>query len=546
MSQYTLLSQVDRTTSYPVKTTVSAPNNCGTLILMINTPFTEQQLCELPSVNVRILTGANEVLYNFDILLSTVNTNVNPIGSIEPYSIPIYDVPQSFKLIAQPIFDNYALSAHNECVECGNVEILQTVNGIVSQDVSSYLWTTPTQTFDISVYFDNSNVKSGGSSGGGGGGGGTPGVPTTTTGVPPLDFTSDGTPITDFYIEANMVQTGTPSTANPATVQEFGDLVTSGEHAGMYAIDINVGGTTKTIYLTEPLRKIGSYTDKIESDGTVTRKIARIILDGTEPWGYTSGMHKLPFDNSTYTPPKYLRELELISMCTHYTAVENKPQASINNGELTFLVSSSGTNNMYIRDTDYADATEFKAYLANQYSANTPVCVWYIMANETTETVTIPTITPSTGNNTLTLGTTISPTDMSITCVSEGSGGGGASTAVDVSYDNSMSGLTATNVQDAITELASMQTTTVTTEKTVTLLAANWNNGSYQLADSAIKSTSDIYINVPDGITKSQYDALAYANIISVGQTNGYVILSALRTVPTIDVPVRIVIKTTS
>lgn len=503
-------------------------------------------LCELPTINVKIYTGTNDILYNFDVNLTTVNNDITPSGSVEPYSVPIYDLPATFKMSVSPMFDKYAISAHNATVECGIVDSLQTTNGIVSQDTSSFKWTSETATFPIEVYFDNTNIQSGNNSGGGGGGGGTPGVPTTTTGVPPLTFTSDGTPITDFYIIGNMIQTGTPSKTTPATIQEFGDLVTSGEHAGMYAIDISVGGNTQTIYLNEPLRKIGNYEDKIESDGTVTRNIAQLVFDGTEPWSYTSGMHKLSFDSAQYEVPKYLRELELISVCTHYTAVENKSQASINNGELTFLVSSSGANNMYIRDTDCADATEFKAYLANQYSANTPVCVWYIMANTTTETVTIPTITPSTGNNTLTLGTTISPTDMSITCVSEGSGGGGASTAVDVSYDNSLSGLTATNVQDAITELASMQTTTVTTEKTVTLLAANWNNSAYQLADSAIKSTSDIYINVPDGITKSQYDALAYANIISVGQANGYVILSALRTVPTIDVPVRIVIKTTS
>lgn len=292
MSQYTLLSQVNRTTSYPVKTTVSAPNNCGTLILMINTPFTEQQLCELPSINVRILTGANEVLYNFDILLSTVNTNVNPIGSIEPYSIPIYDVPQSFKLITQPIFDNYALSAHNECVECGNVEILQTVNGIVSQDVSSYLWTTPTQTFDISVYFDNSNVKSGGSSGGGG-------------------------------------------------------------------------------------------------------------------------------------------------------------------------------------------------------------------------------------------------------------GGGGSDQAVDIQYDNSLSGLTATNVQDALTEIAEMITVTSTHTKIITLYSANWSNGNYTIDDVNIKPDSDIYLNVPNTVTQQQYDAIAYANIVSISQTTGHAYIKALGTTPSIDVPIEMIIRNT-
>ena len=295
MSQYTLISQVNRSSTYPVKTTVSAPDNCGTLILIINTPFTEQQLYELPCINVRILTGANEVLYSFDINLPTVNSNVSPFGSIEPYSIPIYDIPQSFKIQTTPLFDDNAISAHNECVKCGIVDSFTTQDGIVdSNDVSSYLWTSKTNVFDVSVYFDNSNVKSGGSSGGGGG------------------------------------------------------------------------------------------------------------------------------------------------------------------------------------------------------------------------------------------------------------GGSGSDQAVDIQYDNSLSGLSATNVQDALTELAESKQSITTTEKTVTLYSSRWSNGTYQLQDSDIKSSSDVYINVPDGITKDQYDAIAFANIIAVGQANGYVILSALRDVPSIDVPIRLVIRTTS
>lgn len=495
-------------------------------------------LCELPTINVKIYTGTNDILYNFDVNLTTVNNDITPSGSVEPYSIPVFDLPATFKMVVTPMFDKYAISAHNATVECGIVDSLSTTNGIVDQDTSSFLWTTPTATFPISVYFDNTNIQSGNSGGGGGGGGGTPGVPTTTTGVPPLNFTSDGTPITEGYIEGNMVVTGTPSPSSVATVQEFGEFVTSGQYAGMYAIPVNVGGSTTNIYLSQPLRKIGDKVDKLEfsgTSGTVTRYLWKKVFVGTESLGATTSA-------ISYVPESpYVQEVYSECVSTHYVFFDGSYSAAPNdsiytrggNGKAIFFKSSYGN-----------DTSAAQTYFAQQYANGTPVTVWYSLATPITETVTIPTITPSVGSNTLTLGTAISPNDMSITCVNQGSGG--ASSAVDVSYDNSLSGLTATNVQDAITELASMQTVITTTEKTVTLLASNWNNSAYQLSDPAITSTSDIYINVPDGITKSQYDALAYANIISVGQTNGYVILSALRTVPTIDVPVRLVIKTAS
>lgn len=168
MSQTTLLSNVSKTGSYPVNVDISAPSNCGTLWLIINTTFTEQQLYELPAIRVQILTGSNDVIYNFDVIMETVNNNVTPIGSVEPYSIPIYDIPETCKMSVTPLFDKYALDAHNETVEVGNVSIFPTTEkGIVdSNDTSSYLWTTPTQTFDVSIYFDDGNINSGGGGGG--------------------------------------------------------------------------------------------------------------------------------------------------------------------------------------------------------------------------------------------------------------------------------------------------------------------------------------------------------------------------------------------
>lgn len=302
-------------------------------------------------------------------------------------------------------------------------------------------------------YIYNANDESWTEISNGGGGGGTPEETIVTDGVPPLTFESNGKPASEYSITGDMSQTGTPSTSTPVYPFEVGDLVASGAHSGEYAIPITVGGETQTIYLDEPLRKIGNYADTIDSDGTVTRKIAKLTLDGTEPWSYTGGMHKLPFDSSQYVVPKYLRELELIAVCSHFEPKANQASPSLQNGEMCFLVSGTGTNNMYIRDTSCADTTAFKAYLAAQYAANTPVCVWYIRATDATETVTVPTLTPSKGSNTLAFDTTLQPSYASITCTI-GGGGGVSPSASNVRYNNATSGLEATSVQDAIDELA--------------------------------------------------------------------------------------------
>ena len=43
------------------------------------------------------------------------------------------------------------------------------------------------------------------------------------TGIPPLSFTADGTPLLDYLISGNLSQTGTPTPQNPIQPQETGD-----------------------------------------------------------------------------------------------------------------------------------------------------------------------------------------------------------------------------------------------------------------------------------------------------------------------------------
>ena len=43
------------------------------------------------------------------------------------------------------------------------------------------------------------------------------------TGIPPLNFTADGTPLLDYLISGNMSQTGTPRPDNPIMPQGTGE-----------------------------------------------------------------------------------------------------------------------------------------------------------------------------------------------------------------------------------------------------------------------------------------------------------------------------------
>ena len=233
----------------------------------------------------------------------------------------------------------------------------------------------------------------------------------TITGIPPLTFRADGTPLTAWSISGNMVQTGTPTPDAPITPQECGDLVESGEHAGQYAVPISCGGTTQTVYISEPIRKIGDYADTISSTGAVTRRIKELILTGTESWKTTGD------GTSRYNRLKvgaFNTAFPAMAMCTHAIRV------SITTSTTDIgcnVIDSQVSNASFVafRLEDYMTLASFKQFLADQYAAGTPVTIWYVLQEPTIEQITVPTLTPEKGINTLSVGTTLQPSEVSIT-----------------------------------------------------------------------------------------------------------------------------------
>lgn len=179
-----------------------------------------------------------------------------------------------------------------------------------------------------------------------------------------------------------------------------------------YKIPISSGGVTTNIYL-------GSMQ--------TVRQVKKLVLDGSENWTLSS------YPNVYYTADftDYLRELDTnLSLCSHYSTIGQVQGASfITNGVLSWY-GRTDASRLYIGDVRFSTAAELQAYLAQQYAANTPVTVYYILATAETAAVNEPlmkigdyadtlsnaTAIPTTeGANSITVDTAVQPSEFTAT-----------------------------------------------------------------------------------------------------------------------------------
>lgn len=81
-----------------------------------------------------------------------------------------------------------------------------------------------------------------------------------------------------------------------------------------------------------------------------------------------------------------------------------------------------------------------------------------------------------------------------------------------------------------------------TSTSNVTLSSASWNSSAITVSLASATATSTIKISPSSGMTSTQYDAFVAAKIIPGTQSAGSFILTALGTVPTVDIPVQVTI----
>lgn len=180
-----------------------------------------------------------------------------------------------------------------------------------------------------------------------------------------------------------------------------------------YKIPISSGGVTTNIYLG--------------STQTV-RQVKKIVFDGTEDW---QGSDISPTKNLTLDGYAKISGISCVS--THYNPANNVVSGDpIPYDSCCFYLGAS--NVVYLKgnesDTYPKTITDFKAYLAQQYAAGTPVTVWYVLATPQTAAVNEPLmkigtyadtlsnaaqIATTSGLNTIDVATSLKPSEMSLT-----------------------------------------------------------------------------------------------------------------------------------
>ena len=160
-----------------------------------------------------------------------------------------------------------------------------------------------------------------------------------------------------------------------------------------YKIPISSANTTTPVYLGE-----------VET----TRKIKKLVLDGTESW-----------NEGTFN--YYI----FINVSDRGEGIPNSAALSTHT-ESGVVVNNNGTALFFNKSVFvHSSLADFKSYLAQQYANGTPVTVWYVLATSTTGTVNEPlmkigsysdsltTSIPTTdGANALSIGTTVQPSEV--------------------------------------------------------------------------------------------------------------------------------------
>ena len=179
----------------------------------------------------------------------------------------------------------------------------------------------------------------------------------------------------DFIIEGNTIQDGVPTPECPIEIQSVGELVTEGEHKGKYRVLLRCkyGGNAFSdeniieIYLNEPLMKT-KYSKKICADyidfekSVVVKYNFEEIYDGTESWELRSASNPNTFSKRITTARTVI--------CSHYQTEDTVG--------IDMTAAASYSNRVYITDSRFSKVEDFKAFLAQQSAAGTPVTAVFL------------------------------------------------------------------------------------------------------------------------------------------------------------------------
>ena len=174
-------------------------------------------------------------------------------------------------------------------------------------------------------------------------------------------------------------------------------------------ISISASGATTQTASAVSLFGTDDYQDTQNIiTGEVARNVGVQVFNGTEDWRASDGNAGLYYIAFT---EKKIEKTALV--CTHfeYTAATS---AQTTHGQ---FMCGAASRNIYFRNTDCNTVDDWKAWLAAQYAASTPVIMLYPLDEPTAELVTPQSLSTVEGDNTLTVTAEVDDISLDVTYV---------------------------------------------------------------------------------------------------------------------------------
>ncbi|MBP9999669.1 MAG: hypothetical protein KBT14_03195 [Proteobacteria bacterium] len=197
------------------------------------------------------------------------------------------------------------------------------------------------------------------------------------------------------YPNANYLYVGLKRSGNIATSGTVKPYIIEGSTAPTsyvpYGYEIPVAGTsangsrtTTSVYLDEPLRKVGDYADVLDyKNGTITRNVGVKVLDGTESWGQsiTANHYGDYFYTSIDAKVSTFINTHFASTTAGYAYTHP------NENYKMWIENPAPSTYLKVNHFESETAQNFKAYLAQQYANGTPVTVYYPLRTPVVEQI---------------------------------------------------------------------------------------------------------------------------------------------------------------
>ena len=170
-----------------------------------------------------------------------------------------------------------------------------------------------------------------------------------------------------------------------------------------------IGNQTHTIYLDQPLRKVGDVADYIEiKDGIVkvVRNVGEYVVTGNEDWLQFSTA--TTYYTTAITDAKYASDVLCIS--NKYQGKKSAGGSAYSNTSAWFQ-SVDTYKRFYLSNSDYESLEDFKAYLKDQYNKGDFIIIQYVLANSKETIIDISDMFTLSGDTIYEFSGTIAPSD---------------------------------------------------------------------------------------------------------------------------------------